>query len=214
MYVGSFNAENPTNPLPLAERYAKLLIGIQKTLTTKLGHSLVLTGILINILLIHWQKNKYPEAKRVLFIANCVLLFSLVYIALIPLGGYRDYRPYILRRDTILPVTFCLLFLYGKTSLFLLNHLSTTNKKWYIPFLLLIAGIYTWADTDKVMAMNTCERKSIQNVIDATEEPVKLKYECNIMSWVKMNIPSDSEHNARLLEYWRVTKNKKLYYQE
>jgi hypothetical protein len=34
------------------------------------------------------------------------------------------------------------------------------------------------------------------------------------MSWWKINRPEHSETNAQLLQYWGITKDKKLYYLE
>lgn len=54
-------------------------------------------------------------------------VFSLFYILLLPLGGYRDYRPNVLRHDTILPITLSLIFVLVK-QLFILSINSQNNR--------------------------------------------------------------------------------------
>ncbi len=99
-YVGRFNSENFWASLPLAERYARLWHGI----------GLLLKGPWISWILLslpfgiyaYWKKAVFSRQERIVLLL-CVGAMGL-WLFLLPVGGYREYRPWIVRRDTLLPL--------------------------------------------------------------------------------------------------------------
>lgn len=61
------------------------------------------------------------EGKPMLSLFHWILLFSAIYIILLPFGGYRPYRPLIIRYDSALPVSCLFIFYYVHSSVFLLK---------------------------------------------------------------------------------------------
>ena len=141
-------------------------------------------------------------------------LFALIYLLLLPLGGYREYRPLIVRRDSIMPIILGGMAFYGLSTYFLLYHLPAHIRRWYIAGVVLFAAIYINADSFRLQDLqsNRCEREGLERLAEATEPVVRVSGECAVMAWWKINDPKYSETNAQLLEYWGITKGKKLYY--
>lgn len=212
LYIGRFNSSTINNQIDLAEMYSRIPHGLYYHLTSKLGFPILCAIILINMSFIH-LKFKTNEAKNIISLFKWVMLFALIYILLLPLGGYRFYRFNVLRYDTIMPITLSFIFLFGHSTLFLIKHITYKQRIKYLPLIILIVFIFTISDEPK-FNKNDCERKALKHISESSETIVKLEgYDCNVISWGKIHDPNDSELNAQLLKIWRITKEKKLYYQ-
>ncbi|MCB0580614.1 MAG: hypothetical protein KDD10_15045 [Phaeodactylibacter sp.] len=158
LYVGTFNIEQ-NDALGLFGRYAKLPEGLFHQFTRKPGPSVLLLMVLANALLLHY-KVKNEQARQALRILRWIGLFSLIYILLLPLGGYRDYRALIIRRDTILPILLALFYFWG---------LSAT--------LLMLAGRSKWASFAMAPAVKrrwTSKIKNFSRLVE-TGHPSQIK---------------------------------------
>ncbi|MFH2142410.1 MAG: hypothetical protein ABIJ97_08315 [Bacteroidota bacterium] len=210
LYIGRFNSFNFRDHVSIGELYSRLPEGIYYQFTQKLGFPVLFVVLIINSLLIHY-KFRNTEGNKILYIFKWIGIFSLIYILLLPLGGYREYRPNILRYDTIMPITLCLVFVFGLSSLFLIKNLLIKSKMWYIPFIALILFVYTNSDKGN-FSNNDCERKALQEISMSRDNVIILNSDCTVLSWKKITKPEDSDINAQLLNIWGVTKEKKLYY--
>jgi len=124
IFLGTYNSTYQTDNIPILERYLRLPKGIYYQFTQKLGFPVLFILIMLNVFLI--RKYYYTKnGKKVICSLKWIGLFSLFYILLLPLGGYRPYRPNILRYDTIMPLTVCLIYFYGLSSYFLLRNIKT-----------------------------------------------------------------------------------------
>ena len=211
-FIGTHNAENFAHSISLKERYLLVPQGLFSLFTLKLGPPLLLSMVMGNLFLLSRFKEN-PEAQKIRRVAKWIGLFAIVYILLLPLGGYREYRPNIVRRDTLMPLFLCLFFLYGWSAYFLIYHLQPRLKKWYLGVLAGFLLLFTVAD-EPIFTHNACERQGLEILSRSTEAIVRLPVDCTVLSWVPIADTKDSEWNAQLLEYWGVTKGKKLYYQE
>lgn len=211
LYLGTFNVQNDTATITIAERYARLPIGFFQQFFQKLGFPVLFLTLIGNTLLIakHYQTG---EGKKILRTFKWIGLFALCYLLLLPLGGYREYRPYILRYDTIMPITLSLLFLFGKTSLFLLRQLDGKRRYGYIALLGLVLFIFTNADEPE-FNKNACERKAIAQIAAASEAVVKIEADCTVIAWDKITNPEASEWQIRLLRLWGVIDEERRFYQ-
>lgn len=212
LYIGSFNSFNLREQVSISELYSRLPEGIYYQFTQKLGFPVLFFILIINSLLIRY-KFRSVEGNKILYIFKWIGIFSLIYILLLPFGGYREYRPNILRYDTIIPITLCLVFVFGLSSLFLLKNLSNKGKMWYIPLIAIILFIYTNSDKGN-FSNNDCERKALEEISVSKVNLIKLKSDCTVLSWKKIIKPEDSKINAELLKIWGITKEEKLYYYE
>jgi hypothetical protein len=190
--------------------YLKIPEGIYYQFTQKLGFPVLFIILAINTVIIN-IKFKDSDGKKILKIFKWIGIFSLCYILLLPLGGYRYYRPYILRYDTIMPITLSLIFIFGISTLFLINKMSKKYKMWYLPIIIGVIFIFTYSDEPK-FDHNICERSALEEIGNTQETIVALKEDCSVVAWEKFNTPEESELNAQLLNIWGITKEKKLYF--
>ncbi len=212
VYLGTFNSENLTHIIPLAERYARLPLGLFNMLTQRIGFALFVAVFILNILII-FKLKKVQESQNLLYIFKWIAYFSLAYLLLLPLGGYRNYRPNIVRYDTFMPILLAMFFFYGKSTLFIISYLVKKKKVFYLATILIFSGIMTFADKP-TKYLNDCEKAAFETISHSPKKIVALENDCKVMAWEKITDSSHSETNARLLHYWGVTKEVKLYYQK
>lgn len=213
LYIGRNNAENlEGETVPLLERYSRLPLGLYKQLARRPGLPLL---VLINLLNAYAIK-RLPvtaEGKKLLTILQWLGWFALVYILLLPLGGYRPYRPNIVRRDVILPITLGLIYFYASSTYYLLRYLPTTYRPRYLMGIAVFLVTFTLLDRPTV-GDNTCERNLMNQLAQAPEKVVRLSAACSLMSWSNITNQTESEINAQLFYYWHITNEKKQYVQE
>ena len=210
LFIGQYNLNN-TN-ISVSELYSRLPKGIYNQFTSKLGFPVLFLILALNAILIA-KDHKSLEGEKILSTFKWIGIFSLLYILLLPLGGYRDYRPNVLRYDTIMPITLGVLFLFGISTLYLLNKMTRKRKTWYIP--LIIGILLIFINSDKAeFDNNKCEKIALKEISESKDEIVELQNDCTVLSWGKILKPEDSELNAQLLTIWRVTKDKKRYFHQ
>lgn len=203
-----FNGETIT----VAERYLRLPIGIFYVVTGKIGFPILLAVIALNIFLL--RKIKQNESvKKALRIFNWIGLFILFYILLLPLGGYKSYRPNILRYDTIIPVTLCLIFMYAMSSYLLLKQFKGKSKVSYILLIIGFSFIFTYADKPE-FNKNKEEKIALVKIANSKDKIVFIEQECTVLTWDKITDPNDSKLNGELLYKWGITKEEKRYFQK
>ncbi len=214
LYIGRHNTENLLAILPLAKRYQLVPYGVFYQLTSKLGLPLLVLGCLANAWLIRRWLPPTPAARRIGQVLRWLGWFALVYVALLPLGGYRDYRPLILRHDSILPITLGLMVFYALSATHLLRALPRPGLRWYQAALVAMALIFTYADRQLARYNdNACERRMLALLAQPGGGPVvRLPEACPILSWAPITDPRQSITNAELLQYWHITSRYKLYY--
>jgi len=211
IYLGLYNAENFFHQMPLSERFKLLPAGLYYSFTQKLGLPLLLLMILINLFMIS-RHGQIQDGKNIIKQANWIAVFCLIYILILPLGGYREYRPNIVRGDTLLPVIVCMIYLFALTALYLLNQKSWGLKNVYYGLIAVFLLIYTIADKS-ISNENDCERNALEKIAHSSERIIFLENNCNVMSWQKVTDYNSSKLNCDLLKRWRVVKDERLYYQ-
>lgn len=212
LFLGTFNSVDLSNKMPLSVLYSRLPEGIYYSFSQKSGFPALFMILTINTIIILY-KIKNSERGKILKSFKWIGIFALLYILLLPLGGYRDYRPYILRYDTIIPITLSLIFIFGKTTIFILNNFSKQQKYWYVPLIILVMVVYTNSDEPK-FDKNSCEKNSILQIVGSTEPVVKIDDNCTVLSWTIIEDPSESELKTKLLKAWRIIDVDKLYCQK
>lgn len=214
LYIGRNNNEN-VHTLSLGELYQLLPIGLAKILVMQLGLPLLVVLVLANSQLVRRLAPATPGRTWVLRLLVWGAGAAATYLLLLPLGGYRTYRPFLLRYDTFLPVTLVVFFAYGLSSYYLLLHLRGAVRGAYAVVLALFVGYFVSADLVLQMPYNNgCERWALDQLARAPEREVQLSADCLVMSWGIMTNTEQSERNAAMLYYWGVTPEKKLFFQK
>ncbi|WP_022825163.1 hypothetical protein [Hymenobacter norwichensis] len=211
LFIGINEKESHIPSPPLWERYLRIPLGIFWQFR-KLGLPLLLLACLANVQFIRRLLPATATTERLVRILKWVGLFALVYVLLLPLGGYREYRPLIVRRDSDMPIVLCLMFFYGLSTCFLLTYLHGRSRRWYTLGVLLFSAIFLNANKPWLKENNTCERQSLVQLAQARESVVPLCSECNVVDWGRTETPENSETAAQMLHYWNITPEKKLYF--
>jgi len=210
LFIGQLNSLNFGDNITIWERYARLPIGLFNLVSQKLAYPLLFLLIAINLVIIY-KYHSSIEGKRILHLSFWIGVFALLYILLLPLGGFRIYRPNIIRYDTVMPITFGIIFIYGFSTFFLVKQISKKNKIYYLIGIALFLLVFTNADKLKTEDYNR-ERAALETIAISKENPVILTCDCPVMDWSKYKKASESDLNASLFLYWNITKTKKLYY--
>ena len=210
-YIGTFNAENAASPNSLIDRYAQMPKGLFTLLSQKLGFPLLIGWMILNLVLIRMFPES-KEKKHLMLMCKWIAIFAILYLLLLPFGGYRSYRPLVIRRDTFLPITLCLMFLSGYATMIVLKK-NTFTKQWLYPLALVgFLALFTLTDTTS-KRHNACERIALEEIAKAETAPVKIEKKCTIMAWNPIQDPVASQLNAELLFHWHVTEKPMTYMQ-
>lgn len=211
LFLGRFDSNFQELKIPVSERYLILPLGIYYQITQSLGVPLLLLIIAVNVFLIK-RFTRTNDGVKIVGTLRWIGLFALIYLLLLPLGGYRPYRPNILRYDTFIPITITLIYFYGNSTYFLINNLPGRSLKYYGVFLFALFAIYMNSDRIETEKYRF-ERQCIESLVKSPNEVTKLPATFNVMSWYPLTDPKQSESNAKMLKFWNITKEKKLYYQ-
>ncbi|RYD75909.1 MAG: hypothetical protein EOP53_15680 [Sphingobacteriales bacterium] len=208
MYIGSKNTENDWSPLALEERYSKLFTGVKEILSNQnYGLQFWYAATAFNLILLYllYRKRHRKYFKLVFFL----FVFCLLYIAMLPLGGYRDYRPLILRRDTLIPVTCIVMYCWASSGMLLAAALPKFKKAGIFVFIAGISFYYTQKDFVPFSALNTpCEKTVLSTIAASETDCIALPRDCTIASWNFNNECAQSENVATLLYYYNITPRK------
>jgi hypothetical protein len=208
-YIGQFNIENIVNAIPLNERFEHLIKGLPIVfLEWSNGILPLILFILINTILLLFINDAC--SKRILQLLFLVFLFSIIYIFLTPFGGYREYRYYILRRDTIQPVLLTMYFAWGLSSIYILKK-SNSFHSIYVLFLCIALFFYTFSDPLPVNT-NACEREMLHQLSLSKNDCVELPKNCSVIGWGTYETCESSINAAELLKHWNITTKEIRYY--
>jgi hypothetical protein len=213
LYVGSYNASNAINVIPLAERYSKIPSGLTYLMKGKYGFPILIPLIVLNAVLIGLKFRKEKEGKSILSMMLWSIFFIILYILLLPLGGYREYRPVILRFDTIMPATLVLFILYVKSSAFLVTKIQPKWNMAYAGILIIFSILLTSADKAE-FDLDECQKTALTEMRNSPDSVVHVSNHCWVLSWAIFTDPKESEMYAELIHFWKITDRKKLFYQD
>ncbi|GAB3304096.1 hypothetical protein ACFQT0_25495 [Hymenobacter humi] len=222
LFIGLNNSENLWTNLPLAQRYARLPLGVYYQFTsqfltdeplTGVGLPLLLAMLLVNAFLLGRQQ-RTPLGTHTLAVLKLLALFALIYLLLLPLGGYRSYREFIVRRDTILPITIGMIAAFALSAFYLLTHLPKPSRWQYATAVAAFLAVFTLADQFQPNKSNACERALFTTLAQSPAPIVRLPATCTMMDWQPLTDYRKSELNGQMLQYWGITKTPKRYYQQ
>ncbi|MDB5272288.1 MAG: hypothetical protein JWO58_655 [Chitinophagaceae bacterium] len=212
LFIGMNNIEND-GAISVFERYGRIPYGLFEVFTQKIGLPLLLIVLAINLFIIHYHQKENEQKKRMFFLFKAISVFCVVYILMLPLGGYRSYRPDIVRRDTIMPVILCLFYMYGYSTYYIIQQVTFRKREFYFLFIAVVLILFTAAD-NPITTDNDCERAALKTLAESSEKTVELSSNCKVMSWELITNPKNSETNTELLYIWHVIPEHKLYYQK
>ena len=211
LWLGTYNTVGSENTPALNEIYSRSPKGLHDIFTTTPAIAILLALVILNMIVI--QVIKYPGAKALRNDMAWSLLFITMYVALLPMGGYRPWRENVIRFDTMIPFTLGLFYFLLASSWLVIQNLRT--KKWL--YGLVLGGVlFHFTLTDfTLLNTNECEARAIERIAISTERTVLLTENCPILSWDVITDPENSALQSALLLQWRILdKPKRFYFQE
>ncbi|MEM7574086.1 MAG: hypothetical protein AAF433_14355 [Bacteroidota bacterium] len=212
-FVGRWNSETPAEVPSLFTRYQDLVGGLWYQFSLRLGMPLLVLGLAVNFYLARkWLPPQQWQALRQF--GGILLAFLLLYLLLLPLGGWRQYRSSIIRVDTQLPITIGLLLLLISSSWRLL--LSTLSHKRRFAYGLALGGyllIFQLADVN-LSAKNECERSALETLRSSQQAISLVAADCSVLGWDIVESAEQSRLTAEFLLQLSVTDSLRLFKQE
>jgi len=209
LYLGRYNAEQDSNAVSILERYSRLPLGLYYLFSQKLAYPILFLMIALNFFLL----KKYQLEKAQLYsIMKWLGFFALLYLLLLPLGGYRWYRPNLLRKDTFLPVALAIAFIYAYSSYLIVQNKDFHYRRIYLSLLLIMAFIFTYAD-ELDQKPYQCQKAALIEIAESPQEVIKLKEDCTILTWYPVPEPAQSKRIMEQLKDWNIVKEDKTFYQ-
>ena len=211
LYLGQFNAEDQVTNIPLLARFERLPEGFSKMFFSKPGPGFLLGFLLLNSLLIkHFCSQGFK--KWYFRLLGIFIILALIFTLLLPYGGYRDYRPLIIRRDTYTPVLLGLFFLFGIGTYHLLKTQMQRVPK-VIYALIVGAFLFMMLEHDKPgFKKNNCEQYALRKIKNSPKDTVELHVRCSVLSWGPFNHRARSEIKSEALKIMGVLKEDKRFY--
>jgi hypothetical protein len=211
-YVGLNNLENFWSPLSLTERFSRLPQGFKLQYAEHYGPLVLVAMILTNVVIMKMSASTELRS-RIFTLMKWGLFLCIIYVLLLPFGGYREYRPYIVRKDTMLPLSLSIILFYGLTTCYIIMNTRFKIKPIYYGLILLLTGFFIHSDME-IKEANKCERESIEQIALSKDSIVVINNDCWIMTWGKTTDYRNSSLNTELLYRWNVINEKKYYYQK
>ena len=212
LYIGQNDTMSMDQFIPVAERYARLPVGIYYVLTSKLGFPLLFLSIIFNVIIIR-KHYKSEAASKLLILMKWIGIFAILYLLLLPLGGFRVYRENIVRYDTFMPVTLGIMFAFGASTFYLIKNMAGKSRISYVSGVVMLLLIYTNSDRLETKQYE-CERNALETLAQSSDKIVLLNNDCPVMEWILMTDYRRRELDAELLYLWNITDEKKLFYQK
>lgn len=208
-FMSLYNSERNLSGLSFIERIAKIPAGLKNILFGKPGLWILMVLITINSIIL----KKISPAFNLKFL-KWFGLFCVMYLLVLPLDGYYEFRPNIIRRDNFIPVILILIVIFSRTTLSLIDALSNSPAKIrYMGFYIFtIMLIFTLADLPSLRIEN-CQRASLEMLSISDKKIVHLSGKCNLASWYSAKEVKDSEVNAQVFYLWGITAEPKYYIQ-
>lgn len=210
-YIGSFNNENASDVL-LKERYLILFKGLVEYFT----YSLIYVWI-VGILLLNYFLLRKSVAKTNLIFALFIGVIVL-YIFSLPLGGYRHYRPWIIRYDVMIPVTLLLIWAIISSSIYILKKNQTAHSFKTICMLYFIFFILFGISDYHRYNKRDFQQKQLQQIQNAeNNSTVYLSKDEPLLIWFPHEFGPHHQRNImEFMKKWKmipVDKEVKIVYQ-
>lgn len=211
-YVGKFNSENSKNTLSLYDRYYKAIEGYKMYFFDRHEGMMLLVGLVFVVFVIYYFSsakisNEFKTIVLLTFSSLCI------YLLLLPLGGYREYRPLIIRSDTALPITCLLIIMFSYISQTLMLNLNIEFQKYLKVALMLIAFYFVQLD-ELPHHHNFCQKEEIKKISESKADCIQLRKDCTIMSWYIFGDCEDTKVQSDVLYLWNITDRPVAFYQE
>jgi hypothetical protein len=216
MYVSRFNSESATS-VTLATRYKLLRHGLFQVLIRPSSPWPIL--LLALVFLYRFVSRSAQPSQHVRLRAHMLvgLGFSVLWLTLLPLGGYRNYRPFILSSVTLLPVTLIAAYLFvlllrvalsveGAAPLKGLRAPGRSVRIITFGFPVIVLVLLAFGKVMAAPQNNSCQRASFDLLRDETGTVLRIPRTCPMLTET-IGALDDSDYQqaiTKLLRRWRI----------
>jgi hypothetical protein len=200
-WTGTYNSENQ-DALPLMELLPFLQKGLLKYFFQSeffyLGSS---------ILLLLWFFLKQDEDRSIRNWRKLIIwgaLMILLYLILVPMGGYRSYRPLIYRNDLLIPFTLFVYFMVVKGIQLALQQMNTSHRRLGTVIAVGLGVVLFTVDLRVRRDGHACERRQLISLQQSSAPKVILSSDCPVMGWEMDQSTYYSDFKVDLLQHWGV----------
>jgi len=206
-YISYFNIENPTSSPSVMERYRLLAKGIFYLFSKHVGLGILLSIICFNI---YWLSIKNHKLLRqsILFI----LTFTLGYLFLLPLGGFREYRPFIIRYDNFIPISLLIFIVLLATSAKVYKSLPMASL--YKRTGVLVVALIFFLNNFQFSEDRKHTELELKKIQKSSVFSVKINNNVKILNWKNTDSPEESYYASLLLRRWKVINRDFRFYQK
>jgi len=209
--TGTQNTENVSS-LPLRETLIQAAKGIKFHFVESWVIWLVAVFLGIHFYRINRMDSPKKKVWQKLFLM--LLLGILIYMLMIPFGGYRSYRPFLYRYDLLIPVTISWIFLLLWTGRLVIQSWPYgRNKNIYLICATLFLVTLHLQDL-KIKDRNSCEKGHLYTLQTAEEYAITLPADCPILGWHPDDNRYYTDKKVELLRRWNIVKQPLIYTQE
>lgn len=210
-WLGTYNTIWGGEVLTLAERYRMLPKGFWG-MFKNVAFDILFALSVLNFVII---RLKFPQkGNAAIQIFLWMNVFALFYMVLLPLGGYRSYRPVIIRYDVMIAVSFLYIFFLVYSAMFLIENFTQDRVRIHYLIGCLVFMVF-FSAIDKPLPWgwgNEKEIAAIRQIQTATETPVVLTEPATVVSWVPAYNLEESKNASEILYIWHITDTVKPFY--
>ena len=211
LFLGSYDSSFASETIPLIIRFGRLPQGLYSQLFHSPGFPLMLLIVAINMVIIN--RNNYPNCERLKKILTGIGVFAFIYILLLPFGGYRPYRYWIIRYDTFIPVNIALFYFFCVTTFLIIHQLKGQKKKIYLSGMIIYLLLLIIVDFEGI-GENKCERHAFEKMVQSKDSIVSIPKNCFVLDWDNVYDYKLTKNKAELIHYWGITDETKLFYND
>ncbi|WP_306642507.1 hypothetical protein [Sanyastnella coralliicola] len=211
-YLGLFDTIASAQAIPVSERYYRWLFGVQNQLLSKTTFHVLLGGILLSSLTLRlFTSLAWKGFSRLCLFLG---LFSILYIVLLPLGGFRVWRPEILRNDVLSPVTIALIICLARGCWLILTEVKAIRVRTISTALIFPAILYLGFNDKLVTTFYDCQQEALQQIANSKGQTVIISGDCTLAHWWLVKDPEESRNAMQMLELWEIAGEAEVFVQE
>lgn len=181
MYIGSLNSENLSDPNTFLLKITSYLEGVRIQFFTKIGSSILILFLIYTYFILKkgFEGNFNHKLLKMIPLS---FIFAILYLSLLPFGGYRTYREHYIRYDTFMPVTIMILILMALSMKYIFEK-TTVNKKIYVVSCLFIMSFFTISDIIPKIQSNRDEKRELTMIALSENSEIILPKNTQLMNW-------------------------------
>lgn len=210
-YLGTLNVENFTVQKSLVDRYLIFFKNFYSFFITSPYSILVLYIIFCRYLL--KKVNIEVIHRNQMNLLLLVIIVCVIYVLLLPMGGYRPYRPIILRYDTIMPLNLFLII----TSIYyllLIIYYKPISLKFIVILCFLFFISFGFFEDCTIIKHRDDEYINLTKIASCKKDTIlKFTQSTTILNWQYVTEPEQSVNTSLMIKKWKINSNTVLFYQ-